>query len=100
MQATPAEAKDTITKEAGDSNGLIDPWAGPGQLMKWMDGWMMMMTGWWFHFFYFHPYLGKIPSLTNIFQRGWNHQLDDDDDDDDDDEKDDACLSDLLQRSI
>ena len=22
--------------------------------------------------FYFHPYLGKIPSLTNIFQMGWN----------------------------
>ena len=30
---------------------------------------------WWFQrFFYFHPYLGKIPNLTNIFQRGWNHQ--------------------------
>ena len=26
--------------------------------------------------FYFHPYLGKIPSLANIFQRGRNHQLD------------------------
>ena len=26
--------------------------------------------------FYSHPYLGKIPILTNIFQRGWNHQLD------------------------
>ena len=26
--------------------------------------------------FYFHPYLGKISNLTNIFQRGWNHQLD------------------------
>ena len=25
--------------------------------------------------FYFHPYLGKIPNLTHIFQRGWNHQL-------------------------
>ena len=26
--------------------------------------------------FYVHPYLGKIPILTNIFQRGWfNHQL-------------------------
>ena len=33
------------------------------------------MTRWWFHFF-FHPYLGKIPNLTNIFERGWfNHQL-------------------------
>ena len=26
-------------------------------------------------FFNFHPYFGKIPILTNIFQRGWNHQL-------------------------
>ena len=26
--------------------------------------------------FYFHPYLRKIPFLTNIFQMGWNHQLD------------------------
>ena len=25
--------------------------------------------------FYFHPYLGKIPNLTNMFLRGWNHQL-------------------------
>ena len=25
--------------------------------------------------FYFHPYLGKTPILTNIFQVGWNHQL-------------------------
>ena len=25
--------------------------------------------------FDFNPYLGKIPILTNIFQRGWNHQL-------------------------
>ena len=25
--------------------------------------------------FYFHPYLGKILILTNIFQMGWNHQL-------------------------
>ena len=26
--------------------------------------------------FYFHPYLAKIPILPNIFQMGWNHQLD------------------------
>ena len=33
-------------------------------------------SGWWFQiFFIFHPYLGKIPILTNIFQWGWNHQL-------------------------
>ncbi len=28
-----------------------------------------------FKYIYFHPYLGKIPILTNIFQRGWTHQL-------------------------
>ena len=36
-------------------------------------------TGWWFQIFsmftIFHPYLGKIPILTNIFQMSWNHQL-------------------------
>ena len=26
--------------------------------------------------FYFHPYLGKWSNLTNLFQRGWNHQRD------------------------
>ena len=37
------------------------------------------MTRWWFQTFLsnFHPYLGKITILTNIFQMGWNHQLDD-----------------------
>ncbi len=25
--------------------------------------------------FYFHPYSGKITTLTNIFEMGWNHQL-------------------------
>ena len=25
--------------------------------------------------FYVHPYLGKWSNLTNMFQRGWNHQL-------------------------
>ena len=33
--------------------------------------------------FYFHPYLGKVSILTNIFQRGWNHELDDNDDNND-----------------
>ena len=28
------------------------------------------------HVLYFHPYLGKIPILTNIFQGCWTHQLD------------------------
>ena len=25
---------------------------------------------------FFHPYLGKVSNLTNIFEMGWNHQLD------------------------
>ena len=36
----------------------------------------IVIARWWFQIFvYFHPYLGKIPILTNIFQGGWNHQL-------------------------
>ena len=27
---------------------------------------------------HFHPYWGKIPILNNIFQMGWNHQLEKD----------------------
>ena len=31
------------------------------------------MSRWWFQlFFYFHPYLGKIPLLTSIFFKGGN----------------------------
>ena len=33
-----------------------------------------ILLGGGFNFFYFHPYLGKIPILTDIFQRCWNHQ--------------------------
>ncbi len=34
------------------------------------------LSGWWqLKYFYFHPYLGKIPNLTNMFKMGWNHQL-------------------------
>ena len=48
----------------------------------WWNAWFLVKvcchtTRWWFKcFFSFHPYLGKIPILTNIFQMGWNHQLD------------------------
>ena len=28
------------------------------------------LTRWWFQIFFFHPYLGKIPNLTNIFSNG------------------------------
>ena len=39
------------------------------------NGCFKWITRWFQTFFYFHPYLGKIPNLTNIFQVGWNHQL-------------------------
>ena len=33
------------------------------------------ISGWWFGTFFFSPYIGNHnPKLTNIFQRGWNHQ--------------------------
>ena len=35
-----------------------------------VSGWLVVSK-----IFYFHPYLRKIPILTNIFQMGWNHQL-------------------------
>ena len=36
-----------------------------------MDDWVVVSN-----IFYVHPYLGKIPILTNIFQMAWfNHQL-------------------------
>ena len=32
---------------------------------------LLKKVRWWFQIlFYFHPYLGKIPILTNIFQMG------------------------------
>ena len=48
-------------------------------LFLWNSEWnycsTLIRAGWWFQiFFYFHPYLGQIPILTNIFQMGWNHQ--------------------------
>ena len=39
--------------------------------------WLVNLIHFWLvvsNIFYFHPYLGKIPILTNIFQMGWNHQ--------------------------
>ena len=33
------------------------------------------LTRWCSIILYFHPCLGKIPILTNIFQMGWNHHL-------------------------
>ena len=41
-----------------------------GVVMIWTFNWVVVSN-----IFYFHPYLGKIPNLTNICQSGWNHQL-------------------------
>ena len=47
----------------------------PCRYFKFLTGgtWNTFLGGG-FKYFFFHPYLGKIPNLTNIFQRGWNHQ--------------------------
>ena len=37
----------------------------------WDDDWVVVSN-----IFYFTPHLGKWSNLTNIFQLGWNHQLD------------------------
>jgi len=39
------------------------------EIMTLLQNWVVVSN-----IFCFHPYLGKIPILTNIFQRGWNHQ--------------------------
>ncbi len=40
-------------------------------MMCWrIMGWVVVSN-----IFYFHPYLGRWSNLTNIFHRGWNHQL-------------------------
>ena len=54
---------------------------GPGDLLPHLVGIQEDSYGYYeklgggFKYFYFQPYLGKIPILTNIFQMGWNHQL-------------------------
>ena len=42
-------------------------------------GWNLIYDVWVVvsNIFYFYPYLGKWSNLTNSFQMGWNHQLDD-----------------------
>ena len=42
------------------------------------NAWISWSRWWQLKYFWnFHPYLGKIPILTYIFQMGWNHQPDD-----------------------
>ena len=51
-----------------------------GALGSWMVScWQLRIIDFWVvvsNICYFEPYLGKWSNLTNIFQRGWNHQLD------------------------
>ena len=42
---------------------------------KWTNSSPRKNLGGGFNLFNFHHYLGKIPILTNIFQRSWNHQV-------------------------
>ena len=46
------------------------PWARNDPKTRGIQDWVVVSN-----IFYVHPYLGKIPNLTNIFQMGWNHQL-------------------------
>ena len=37
-----------------------------------MHNWVVVVST----IFYFHPHLGEISNLADIFQMGWNRQLD------------------------
>ena len=53
---------------------------GEWELGKGDKGWLVLvgfvvyLGGLKYFFGNFHPYLGKVSNLTNIFQMGWNHQ--------------------------
>ncbi len=50
-------------------------WRGNHGACSWF--WLLDIGIFWVvvsNIFYFHPYLGNIPILTDIFQMGWNHQ--------------------------
>ena len=48
----------------------INPASSSRSIHKDTNNWVVVSN-----MFYFHPYLGKIPILTNIFQMGWNQGL-------------------------
>ena len=61
----------------GDGCGGRRPWRLVGQIISIThDIWApQIFSRWWFQiFFIFIPSWGNDPILTNIFQRGWNHQ--------------------------
>ena len=62
----------TLRSISGDKrNETCDPFFLGGARRLYMHIWVVVSN-----IFYFHLYLGKISKLTNIFQMGWNHQLD------------------------
>ena len=63
------------------SSGVVVESSGDGKWVGWLIAGKLppskKIPSWWFQTcFIFYPYLGKIPILTNIFQMGWNHQVD------------------------
>jgi len=66
----------SIKNPSGIRDSTVCPMFGGAQSEIWF------LPIWWLgggnsKILYFHPYLGKIPILTSIFEMGWNHQLDD-----------------------
>ena len=66
-------------KSLGSQLGI---WVGEAEKGRFPNKWdiscihIQINSGWWqLKYFYFHPYLGNWSNLTNIFQMGWNHQL-------------------------
>ena len=69
-------AMEPLGRTAKETFGVLTTWSRrlvdtPKNVEKVSHSWVVVAN-----IFYFHPYLGKIPILTNIFQRGWNHQPD------------------------
>ena len=61
-------SKSSSTSWTGAGDGMVEILAPVNRRME-------DLSRWWFQIcFYVHPYLGKIPILTNIFQMGWNQQ--------------------------
>ena len=58
-------SKSSSTSWTGAGDGMVEILAPVNRRME-------DLSRWWFQIcFYVHPYLGKIPILTNIFQMGW-----------------------------
>ncbi len=56
--------------------GFSIPTSVPRVFFVWVPSRRCYLRWWQLKYFWnIHPYLGKIPILTNSFQRGWKHQL-------------------------